>query len=224
MSGGVVMFFAAFSYGLSLLLIAGGFLCLYLGFRLVRMRSRSAQSKSTFAGKIGEMEFTIGAGSLAALALGVSVLWVAIGVASTPNMKYSADGERELIEVHAAMKRLEAIEAGIAQINLDNSERVSSEQAMVAFRSEAFTGPNMNEESLKDIQQRLKRIEESTRVDFVDASHTPKSWLAVPPSGERDLAKNPFKKDTDDELGVPTVPLDAMPLVLPTAEPPPRSD
>jgi len=95
------MIFASLSYLFSFLLILGGLLCLILGFKLVRSRTRSAQSKSTFSGKFGGAEFTIGAGSLAALSMAMSILWVAGGVYTKPKLAYVMDGQGETVHVSA---------------------------------------------------------------------------------------------------------------------------
>lgn len=95
------MIFASLSYLFSFLLILGGLLCLILGFKLVRSRTRPAQSKSTFSGKLGGAEFTIGAGSLAALSMAMSILWVAGGVYTKPKLAYAMDGDGETVQVSA---------------------------------------------------------------------------------------------------------------------------
>jgi hypothetical protein len=117
------MWLAASHYLYGVLFISGAFACLYLGFRLVRARTKSAEAASSFSGKWGDKEFTIGAGSLAASSLAVSLFWVAAAVWTRPTLSYENTPNGESIRVSAVFDdpRFKKLEAAVGSIS-DTSE------------------------------------------------------------------------------------------------------
>ncbi|UZW61544.1 hypothetical protein [Lysobacter enzymogenes] len=87
------MFFAIASYTFSFLLLAGGLLALYLGFVLVKSRGRAANASTKFAATWGEKKVEIGAGSLAALSMFISLGWVIAGISTKPTMDLSVNDD-----------------------------------------------------------------------------------------------------------------------------------
>lgn len=136
-----------FAYLFAILLIIGGFISLYLGYRMIRYRSATAEANHTFTGRIGNMEFSIGAGSLAALALAVSILWAGAAVLARPRVSFElasdikdAGGLRFLTQVRVTDPHRLGVEeratvARLAEL-LSNQEREVA--AMRAYEDSAY--------------------------------------------------------------------------------------
>jgi hypothetical protein len=89
----VHVFVILLAYLFALLLLAGAFVCMYMGGRLVQTRGRAASAKTDFSGKFGGMEFTIGAGSIAALTMALSALWIAAAFLARPKIEFSSNSD-----------------------------------------------------------------------------------------------------------------------------------
>lgn len=85
------VFVILLAYFFALLLLAGAFYCMYMGAKLLHRRSKAASAKTDFSGKFGGMEFTIGAGSIAALTMALSAVWVAAALLARPKVEFSSD-------------------------------------------------------------------------------------------------------------------------------------
>ena len=168
------MYFAALSYAFSVILVAGGFLCLYLGIRLVRMRSKSAESRSNFSGKWGDIEFSIGAGSLAALTMALSVVWAGAGIATLPNMEYLADAEGERIRVSAMVDKLEEVDQKVSAIKASQdevSDNASLARIWVAHRD--ANDPKVKERVEQQMREAIEHADLMARAQQRQEEHPP---------------------------------------------------
>lgn len=76
------------AYALCAVMLIGGLLSLFLGFRMVGHRRRGG----SLSGSIGGFQFNLSAGSIAAFCLGISVIWVGAGVLSRPKIEFVSNG------------------------------------------------------------------------------------------------------------------------------------
>lgn len=167
------MWFAISHYLYGVLFIAGAFVCLYLGFRLVRMRTKSADAASSFSGKWGDKEFTIGAGSLAASCLAVSLFWVAAAVWTRPTLSYEQTPNGESISVsaifdHPRFQKLEA-SIGAPALPVENEPAAAPPLAMELPPLPSVT--DSREEDLERLQEQISRLQ--ARIDAIEKSGQP---------------------------------------------------
>lgn len=102
---GGAMFFAILSFSICLILILGGFLCLALGFKLVRSSGKSATTTTEFEASWGEKKFRLGAGSLAALTMTISLGWIAAGIFAKPSIDHDESNNGFRTRIYGTKKQ-----------------------------------------------------------------------------------------------------------------------
>lgn len=147
----------ALAYLVTLVLVLGGLACLYVGYKLVSRRTKAATARTEFSGTLGKMNFSIGAGSAAGLAVAVSVLWIGAALWSRPRAAITYDPEKGVSSVRV-------IASGSIEKSIEESEQLIAELASSIQKDRELMPADQVEDREEKLQKLQREIEKQHTV------------------------------------------------------------